>query len=165
MHIRYASAEDIERIQAIAHKTWPVAYGTILTSEQLEYMLALFYSTTNLINQITNDEERFILGIKNEMPVGFASFSASQTETNTFHLNKLYVMPDVQGKSVGKDLLLYVEDAIRSEGAIALTLNVNRNNNAVFFYQKMGFETTHQEDIHIGNGYFMNDFVMKKSIG
>jgi ribosomal protein S18 acetylase RimI-like enzyme len=39
-------------------------------------------------------------------------------------------------------------------------LNVNRNNKALGFYQKFGFVILREEDIDIGNGYFMNDYIM-----
>jgi len=45
-----------------------------------------------------------------------------------------------------------------------LLLNVNRQNKARFFYEKLGFKIAYSEDIEIGNGYLMNDFVMVKDI-
>ena len=163
MHIRYAKVEDIETIQTIAKNTWPVAYAGILTNAQLAYMLELIYSTAALTHQLNDTAQRFILGIENDTAVGFASFSPVQN-TSTFHINKLYVLPTHQGKNVGQQMLLFVEDAIRSEGAAIITLNVNRNNSAIYFYEKMGYYIDCEEDINIGNGFFMNDYVMKKSI-
>ena len=33
------------------------------------------------------------------------------------------------------------------------------------FYEKLGFTVIKEEDIDIGNGYLMNDYVMEKKIG
>jgi len=41
---------------------------------------------------------------------------------------------------------------------------VNRNNVAKDFYEKFGFIVIKEEDLDIGNGYFMNDYVMQKNI-
>ena len=41
-----------------------------------------------------------------------------------------------------------------------MVLNVNRNNNAVSFYRKMGMEILGQGDFDIGSGYYMNDYIM-----
>ncbi len=49
-------------------------------------------------------------------------------------------------------------------GGTALQLNVNRSNKARFFYEKLGFNVVREEDIDIGNNYFMNDFVMEKKV-
>ena len=39
-------------------------------------------------------------------------------------------------------------------------LNVNRNNKALQFYQHLGMEKVAEGDFHIGNGYYMNDYIM-----
>ena len=39
-------------------------------------------------------------------------------------------------------------------------LNVNKYNNAQFFYEKLGFTITKDEVIDIGNDYVMDDYVM-----
>ena len=36
---------------------------------------------------------------------------------------------------------------------------------AINFYKKNGFQIIREEDVDIGNGYYMNDYVMSKSIG
>lgn len=48
--------------------------------------------------------------------------------------------------------------------ATVLELNVNRQNKARIFYEKFGFVIVEEKDIPIGNGYFMNDYVMQKVI-
>ena len=49
--------------------------------------------------------------------------------------------------------------------ANALDLNVNRYNySAQSFYEKFGFKVLKEEDIHIGGGYFMNDYVLRYSL-
>ncbi len=97
------------------------------------------------------------------MPIGFASFSPKEEEISVFHLYKIYVPPRQQGTGTGKMLLDYVINAIKKRGATALTLNVNRYNKARYFYEKRGFTIAHEVDIDIGEGYFMNDYIMKLS--
>ena len=52
------------------------------------------------------------------------------------------------------------EDAIR----LYIELNVNRFNKAIYFYQKNQFEIVEEVDIEIGNGYLMEDYVMKRNL-
>lgn len=40
-----------------------------------------------------------------------------------------------------------------------IELNVNRHNPAVGFYKHMGFHEHATRDFHIGNGYYMNDYI------
>jgi diamine N-acetyltransferase len=55
-------------------------------------------------------------------------------------------------------------EKIKAEGATTLLLNVNRDNSAKTFYEKLGFAVLKVEDIDIGNGFFMNDYIMEKKI-
>ena len=69
--------------------------------------------------------------------------------------------PSQQSNGVGKSLLNFILSEIKSSQSRKLILNVNRHNSAVQFYLKQGFAILKEEDIAIGNGFFMNDFVME----
>jgi ribosomal protein S18 acetylase RimI-like enzyme len=100
--------------------------------------------------------------VEDDTPIGFASFSAH--DLKVFHLHKIYVLPSEQGKNFGKQVLDYIISAIKTAGATSLQLNVNRFNKALHFYEKQGFKIIREEDIDIGEGFFMNDYVMEKKI-
>jgi len=159
--IKKAGVEDIFIIQSLAEITWPVAYGNILPQQQLRYMLDLFYSKPALEEQMLQKGHRFVIAFDNDEPAGFAAYSPKYTnDTSTWRLHKLYVDPNQQGKGTGKQLLDHIAAAIKPQGAAILELNVNRQNKAIDFYTRYGFKITSEEDIAIGNGYFMNDYVM-----
>lgn len=167
MEVQEASVEHIPVIHKLAHAIWPDAYKDILSPAQLSYMLDLIYSPYQLQKQFEQGHRFIILydQIYNAtMPVGFASFSRKAPVSATFRLHKLYVLPNRQGKGSGKFLLNFIITAIKKQGASFLELNVNRNNAAQYFYHKMGFTITREEDIDIGNGYFMNDYVMERKV-
>ena len=80
-----------------------------------------------------------------------------------FHLQKNYVLPSEQGSGLGRLLFNTALDHIRREAGgrpASLELNVNRNNPAIGFYQHLGLKILRQGDFHIGNGFYMNDFIM-----
>jgi ribosomal protein S18 acetylase RimI-like enzyme len=74
------------------------------------------------------------------------------------------VLPNQQQKGIGKLLLEAIYSEIRKNGAGSIELNVNRFNNALAFYQKLGYEILKEEDIDIGKGYFMNDYILFKKV-
>lgn len=39
-------------------------------------------------------------------------------------------------------------------------INVNRNNKALHFYERKGMKKLREGDFAIGNGYYMNDYIM-----
>jgi ribosomal protein S18 acetylase RimI-like enzyme len=159
--IRPAALADIPFIKDIANKTWPVAYGNILQHEQLQYMLDKFYSYSSLEQQIKN-AHYFFLTLKNYDAIGFTSFS--HIKGSLYKLQKLYVLPEIQKSGVGQALLQTVETVAKSMDGDKLELNVNRKNNARNFYERNGFSVIREEDIDIGSGFYMNDYVMQKML-
>ena len=70
----------------------------------------------------------------------------------------------MHGKGVGKILINEVKNLAVGGGGKFLQLNVNRNNKAADFYKKIGFKIKETVDVNIGNGFFMNDYVMEIEI-
>lgn len=161
--IRHADLDDINTIGFLAQQIWPQAYGHILSKEQLDYMLHLIYNPAALKDQMLRQHHSFLVAELDEEPVGFASFSKT-TRPEVYKLHKLYIRDDIQGKGLGRALINAVLEEIRPQQAAALRLNVNRQNKARNFYEKFGFRIVGEEDIDIGSGYFMTDYVMEMKL-
>lgn len=168
--IRFADDDDINTIGFLAQQIWPHAYGSILKQEQISYMLKLFYSPDALTEQMKKHKHNFVLAELEEEPVGFASFGALD-KTGLYKLHKLYILPGKQGKGLGKALLDFIIEEIKtsnkpdpspqSEQPLALRLGVNRFNPALKFYERLGFSTIKEEKTDIGNGFVMDDYIME----
>ena len=162
MHtIRHTTTADIPLIRELTFKVWPQTYRNMLSSEQIDYMLEMMYSPSSLEKQM-QDGCSFIVVYDNEEPVGFASYQL--IDSNMAKLHKIYVLPSQQGKGTGNFMLDYIIQQVKSQGGASLQLQVNRNNTAKVFYEKKGFTVIQEADFDIGNGYYMNDFVMEKKL-
>ena len=159
--IRQATKDDITTIHNLAHKIWPSAYREILSAPQLAYMLELIYSESSLNKQFETGHI-FLMAEENKKPLAFASYS--MLKPGIYKLQKLYALPQAQGKGIGKMLINRIFGEIQLEGATSLLLNVNRNNKARHVYEHLGFTVIGEEDIDIGEGYFMNDYIMEKKL-
>jgi ribosomal protein S18 acetylase RimI-like enzyme len=166
MVIRHAQKNELHLIQKIAFETWPIAYKNILSDDQLAYMLKIMYDLNVLAKQQEQSNHQFILAFdESENEMGFACYSKEIDHPSTYQLHKLYILPNQQGKNVGSKLLDFVVTEIKNtENKSVIQLNVNRQNNAINFYLKKGFAIIHEEDNDIGEGYFMNDFVMQMDL-
>ena len=158
-----ASAQDFRAIQDIAYKTWPVTYGHILSAGQLEYMLDMMYSTASLQKSLAKGHQ-FLLLKEDNTALGFASYEHNYLDKNVTRLHKLYMLPESQGKGAGRMLIEAIEKLAKENGSDAISLNVNKFNNAFSFYKKAGYEVVGEEDIEIGRGYLMEDYVMEKQL-
>jgi len=163
MQIFHADKSQLHIVRDLAYKIWPVAYGEILSEAQLDYMLENFYALPALEEQM-NNHHVFLLAEENGIFYGFAAYEVNCMDTAKTKLHKIYVLPETQGKGLGKLLLSEVEKAALNAENSHLFLNVNRYNSAQEFYKRLGFEIVHEEDIEIGQGYLMEDFVMEKPL-
>lgn len=158
-----ATTQDLKTIQEIAYQTWPATYGKILSKEQLNYMLSQFYSEESLKNNVQNGHH-FLLAKEDNIDLGFVSYEHNYKQEPVTRIHKIYILPQTQGKGIGKLLIDAVEDLAKENHSVALSLNVNRFNKALTFYQKIGFEIISEEDIEIGRGYLMEDYKMEKKL-
>ena len=162
IQILEAFLEDIPVIQLLANSIWPIAYKDIITKEQIAFMLETRYSTEALQKQMNEGQQFFLAKEENEF-LGYAGV-APANKAGLFKLEKLYVVPATHKKGIGTLLLQAVEQYTIENGGNKLTLQVNRSNAAVGFYKRMGFIIEREEDVVIGNGFYMNDYFMEKKI-
>ena len=158
--IRKAGKDDIPLIRELCFAIWPQTYRPIISEEQIGFMLEKMYSTASLERQMTEEGCTFILAHDEDTPVGFASYN--EIAPFTWKLNKLYVLTSQQGKGTGRFMLQHIVDEIKKQGARSLQLQVNRGNKARDFYERLGFKIIREADFDIGNGFFMNDYVMER---
>lgn len=162
--ISEAKPSDFSVIRKIAYQTWPDTYGAILSKAQLDYMLQEFYSDATLNYNFAQKNHRFLLVKENSICLGFASYEHHYLGENKTRLHKIYMLPESQGKGAGKLLLAEVENLAIENEDFTISLNVNKYNNALNFYEKLGFEIVGEEDIELDFGYLMEDYKMEKSL-
>ena len=155
---------ELPEIERLAREIWPVCYKEIITSAQLNYMLDNFYSQDALRKQMLEAKHVFILVVENEKNIGYISYTTILETNGALHLNKIYLVPQLQGKGFGKQMLHYAEDSVKELGAFALELNVNKYNPALHFYNYNGYTLKEETVIDIGNGFVMDDFILIKNL-
>lgn len=160
MEIQIATAADLPVVQKIAIDTWPQTYGTLMSKEQLTFMMDWMYNLKSLEKQFS-DGQVFILVKTNDHYHGFASYELNYQNTVKVKIHKLYVLPASQGKGIGNLLVQKIKDIGTRHQQTALILNVKRNNKAVAFYKRMGFIIINTVDLDIGHGFVMDDYVME----
>ena len=163
--IRKATTEDCALIRRLAQQVFPTTYNGILAPEQIDYMMEWMYSEKSIRKQMEEEGHVYLLASNEEHEtVGYVSVRPDGKDR--FHLEKIYVLPRFQGTHCGSFLF---REAIRHIKAIhpgpcQMELNVNRHNKALHFYEHMGMKKVCEGDFPIGNGFYMNDYIMGISI-
>lgn len=179
IQITPAGLNDRTLIRSISERTWPSTYGHIISQEQIDFMLDWMYSDASLEKQMNTGCEFYIASIKKENEqwdaIGFCSVSpddekveeesnnaTEKSEKSRAHkLNKLYILPSAQGTGAGKALLNQAIEVAKAAGSSSIFLQVNKHNNAYSFYLKQGFIKEAEFKFDIGNGFYMDDYVMR----
>ena len=159
-YIRQIDASEVEEVTKLAHLIWPNTFREILTPEQLQFMLKWMYNPETLASQIERGHQFFLLE-NAQGNIGYMGIEVAHSSSNLLKIHKLYLLPSQQGQGFGKLLIEHAVSVARSNGNSAITLNVNRFNKSVKFYEALGFQITKEEDIDIGQGYLMEDYVME----
>jgi ribosomal protein S18 acetylase RimI-like enzyme len=162
MSLKFKSANegDIPVIAKLANTIWKKHYVPIIGIAQVEYMLNKMYSADSIAQQM-REQQNYTLVYDDERPIGYIAISTK--DNKNYFLHKLYVDVSEQGKGVGAQLLDHIMNTIKTAETIELTVN-RQNFKSINFYFKHGFTIKDVVDIDIGDGFFMNDFIMLRSL-
>ena len=147
---------ELKELALLAHRIWNDHYPTIIGHKQVDFMLERMYSLESLKDQIYNNNNIFICAFLRSEMVGFISYS--KTNEDDYIIHKLYVNTKFHKRGIGRSLFSHVFGNMEFN---TIRLTVNRQNyTAINFYFRIGFIIEKIIDIDIGEGFFMNDFVM-----
>lgn len=161
--IRAFQLDELHHVTDLAHKIWPSTFAEILSTDQIDYMLKWMYTPSTLEKQCADGHQFYGIEMDGEW-VGFMGVELKHPTIDAIKIHKLYVLPALHGKGLGREFIQFAVDLGCQGGFKQLLLNVNRYNKAVSFYQHIGFNILKEEDISIGEGYLMEDYVMALEI-
>lgn len=156
--IELTTPESLQAVRDIASDIWPKTFRSILSQEQIVYMMNMMYAP-EVMEKEQAEGYHFILLKINGSPAGYISWSAYQEKTAKLH--KLYLLEQFHGQGFGSAMLREVRKQAAAQGFSILRLNVNKYNQRAYkAYIRNGFQVTESVKIDIGNGFFMDDYVM-----
>ena len=159
-----ATEAGLPAISELAGVIWRACYPGIITSEQIDYMLARMYSLDVLRDEIRSQGIRYDRLLLDGELAGFASYGPT-SEPGVMKLHKLYLLPELHGRGLGSRLLQHVEGEVRAGAGRRLILSVNkRNAKAIAAYQRNGFRIVESVVTDIGGGFVMDDYIMAKEL-
>ena len=158
--IRSIGRSELHLVTELSAQIWPIAYKEIITQEQIKYMLNTMYSQQAL-EQNLSDGHSFLVAERDGNPVGYAGYQVQFPSLEFSKLHKLYVLPETQQTGVGSALFNEVVSGSKNEHCKHLILQVNKINPALQFYHKKGMYIHEEAVFDIGNGFVMDDYIMR----
>jgi diamine N-acetyltransferase len=92
-----AATGDIQVIRQLAEETWWQTYTSIISNEQIRYMLDSIYSAGTLRTTMENGSQHFLILYDDQGAQGFAAYGTRPEDPKIWKLHKLYVKPDNHG--------------------------------------------------------------------
>ena len=156
------AAEDIGALIELAGVIWRQHYPDMISVDQIEYMLAERYTPEAVRAQMCRDDAWWDKALIGARMIGFVHYELSGC---VMMLNQVYVHQDCQRQGHGGRLLAQVEKQARSSACGAVRLKVNKRNfNSIAAYRKHGYAVVATALADIGGGFFMDDYVMEKTL-
>ncbi len=151
-----AQEKDIPLISELASLIWWQHYPSIISNEQISFMLDKMYNTESLKQQMQTKNHQFYFVSNANDTLGF--LSVNEEEKGNWFLNKFYIDQTKASKGLGSVAFNQLLELINPQ---TMRLTVNRQNyKSINFYFKNKFVIEKVADFDIGNGFVMDDFVM-----
>ncbi|SNX59591.1 Ribosomal protein S18 acetylase RimI [Nitrosomonas ureae] len=151
---------DVSEIAELARVIWQHHYAPIISTAQIDYMLAQRYEPTLIENQLKDPNIWWRKLTLDQTIIGFSCCMLTG-QPNELKIDKLYVHCDHHRKGYGAMLVADAINLMQSKDLQTLILTVNkRNHSAIAAYQQYGFEIAGDSIVDIGGGFVMNDFLM-----
>jgi len=152
----------ILRVADLAGEIWREYYPTIISPDQVEYMLAKIQSPEAIGDQVQNHGLRYFLTLEDDREAGYL---AVIPRGDDLFISKLYLKADCRGKGLSREMLAFIESQARAAGCSRMTLTTHKQNEvALRAYQGLGFKILEPVVTDIGGGYMMDDYRLAKAL-
>ncbi len=162
MNIQKATSDkDIKKIADLATIIWHEHFATILSPEQIDYMVDKFQSYNAIKKAVKEDGYTYYMA---EIDGDMCGYLGIHDEGDgVIFISKVYVRSDMRKRGVATKLLERIK--IDYPDAKKWYLTVNKYNySSIAVYEKRGFTKVKDLVTDIGNGFIMDDYVMEKEL-
>ena len=166
IEIKPAGRPEADLIADIARKTFMETYGEMNTPENMEVYLNSQFSDEKLLEELQHPRTRFFLAYLDGIPAAFTKVRDDRKakkleEIKAIEFQRIYVLQEYQGFSLGKAMLDMIKELAREDGYQTIWLQVwQKNNKAIRFYQKAGFTVFETASFLLGSSS-QQDFLMR----
>lgn len=153
---------DLEALRKVSREIWFTHYPTILSHEQIEYMLDKMYGIGVIENEIYNQGIFYDKVLHNSKLVGYVSYGSEIMDNISYlKLYKCYLLPSLHGFGYGQKMLFHIYQKAQAMKLEKIILNVNkRNQKGIKAYSRFGFEIIDSQVKDFGNGFVLDDYIM-----
>ncbi|BCY29597.1 GNAT family N-acetyltransferase [Flavobacterium okayamense] len=166
IEIQRVTLNDIDQLQKIGRQTFYETFSAGNSQENMTKYLDEGFSIEKLTAELSDNNAEFYFATLDDNVIGYLklNFGQSQTELqddNALEIERIYVLKDFHGKSVGQILYDKAIKIARQKNTDYVWLGVwEENPRAINFYKKNGFVEFDKHVFKLGNDE-QTDIMMK----
>ena len=155
------SDKNIQETVKTARIIWHEHFTPIIGKPQVEYMLEKFQSKKAIRDQINQGYLYFALILENQQ-IGYTGL---RLDKDCLFISKLYIRKEQRGNGFSRLMFALAEKTARQNDKQVMRLTCNKYNmSSLAVYKKTGFQIVGEEKTDIGNGFFMDDYILEKNV-
>ncbi|MGQ0740618.1 MAG: GNAT family N-acetyltransferase [Bacteroidota bacterium] len=165
--IRFATAADSSLIADLSRQTFYETFARQNTAENMEKFMSEQFSKERLMAEVGAPGNIFLLAFAGDVPVGYVKMREGEQKVEfgnktSIEIARIYAASSSIGKGVGSALMQRCIEIARGMNKEIIWLGVwEKNQQAIAFYQKWGFEQFGTHVFKLGNDP-QTDWLMKK---
>lgn len=166
IQIKKVSLSDIRKLQKLGRETFFETFAESNSADNMKMYLEEAFSDRKLRSELENPNSKFYFAESEGEPIGYlkVNFGDSQTEqkkASSFEIERIYVLKDYHGKTVGQLLFEKAIQLAHEKQVDFVWLGVwEKNPRAISFYKKNGFAEFGRHIFKLGDDE-QTDIMMK----
>lgn len=148
--IRSWQEADLPSVRRITWQSWISTYVSFIPESDLKSYFDIHYTEDALLSIFNDPFSQGFVAERDHQIAGYARIFFNRDE-NRLYVPSLYFLPDFQGQGMGRQLLEAAEEYAAEKGLDELWIGVMlKNNQALVFYRKVGFQFVREEPFTMG---------------
>ncbi len=149
--------------------TFTDSFSAQNTEADLFLYLSSHLNRERLYSELADEQNKFFLAVLDEQPIGYLKLSESKPGRQSLtmlsiEIERLYVRKEFHDKKIGAALMQYAIDFALANSFLLIWLGVwEKNQKAILFYKKWGFEIFGDHIFMLGNDA-QTDLLMRKEL-
>ncbi|HYC27218.1 MAG TPA: GNAT family N-acetyltransferase [Chitinophagaceae bacterium] len=170
IEIRMATPEDAPMIAELSRSTFYDTFASQNTQENMDKFMNEQFTFDALVQEVHSPENIFIIAESGNEVAGYARMRESEpppslNELPSIEIARIYALQSMIGKGVGNALMKRCVEIAFEMGKRVVWLGVwEKNQRAIQFYNRWGFEKFDEHDFVLGNDV-QRDWLMRKTLG
>jgi len=167
--IKKCTLDDLVLLQEIGVETFTETFGDQNSPENMKAYLEKAFNLNQLEKELSKPSSEFYLIYSKEELAGYLKVNADDAQTemmgqDSLEVERIYIRKKFHKQGLGKYLLNKAMDIAAERNKAKIWLGVwEKNENAIAFYEKMGFVRTGAHSFHMGDEE-QTDFIMTKRL-